>query len=106
MKCLVCQETNGRHKMSCRSSEREAAARWTSRKSTARAELHKGSTPYGEAPTRGAMLAKLDAFCARYAAALEQDAREMRDVDAAQALWDKAAQVWALMVPKIGGMYS
>lgn len=67
MKCPVCHEANGRHKMSCRPSEREAAARWTSRKSTVRAELHEGSTPWGERPTMGAMLAALDAFCGRYA---------------------------------------
>lgn len=96
MKCPVCHMPQpGPHAMSCRPSEREAAARWASRKSSVRAELHEGSTPWGEAPTLVAMLARLDAFSARYAATLEQDAREMRDVDAAQALWVKAAKVRA-----------
>lgn len=100
MNCLVCHQTNGRHTMSCRPSEREAALRRAARKSTVRAELHEGSTPWGESPTRGAMLARLDAFCARYAATLEHDAREMRDVDAAQPLWDKAARVRTPFTPR------
>jgi hypothetical protein len=75
LKCLVClMPQPGPHKMSCRPSEREAAARSHGRTSDARAAwLHAGSTPWGDAPTRYAMLAQLEAFCARYAEALERD---------------------------------
>jgi hypothetical protein len=68
MKCLVCHEPQpGPHKMSCRPSERESAEMWAAAKRPDRAMLHVGSTPWGEKPTVGAMLARLDAFCARYA---------------------------------------
>ena len=104
MKCRVCHMPQpGPHAMSCRPSERKAAIMQhvdatygpAIRSAKARAELLEGSTPWSEAPTMGVMLAQLDAFCARYAGALEQDAREMRDTDAAQRLWDKATRVRA-----------
>jgi hypothetical protein len=69
MKCLVCHEPQpGPHRMSCRRSERMAAARRAASTSAVRAELRDGSTPWGEKPTVSSMLARLEAFCARYAA--------------------------------------
>ena len=76
MKCLVCHMPQpGPHGIMCRVEARELAHKMTTE------ERMYESTPWGDAPTRGAMLAQLDAFCARYAGELEQDARETRDVD-------------------------
>lgn len=100
MICPVCQQPQpGSHGIMCRIDARELAHKMTM------AELLYEATPWEEAPTRGAMLARLDAFLVRYASALEQDAREMRDTDAADPLWAKAASVRALAKPKIGGIY-
>lgn len=93
MKCLVCHEPQpGPHKMSCRPSEREAAARHVAAKSTVRAELHEGSTPWTDAPAQGAMLARLDAFCVRYADTCADP--------------EKAAKVREPFPPRRGGMYA
>lgn len=65
MKCSVCHMPQpGPHKMSCRPSDRESAERWSQ---SHRSILLRDSTPWGEKPTAGSMLARLDAFCARYA---------------------------------------
>jgi hypothetical protein len=90
MTCPICEQSQpGPHGIMCKHEARELAHRMTV------AELMYGATPWAVPTTLGAMLARLDAFCARYAGELEQDAREMRDTDAADPLWGKAAQVRA-----------
>lgn len=97
MICPVCEmPQSGPHKMSCRSSEREAAERralgdWHPRRWHERQMLMAGAVPWSEAPTRGAMLARLDAFLARYANTCDNP--------------EKAASVRALAQPRLPGIY-
>lgn len=104
MICPVCEMPQpGPHGIMCKIEARELAHRMTVE------TLMYESTPWGEAPTRGAMLARLDAFLARYADALDRDADWMDSFATyaqCKSLRDKAARVRALAQPRLPGMYS
>lgn len=82
MVCPACEAPQpGPHGIMCRVEARDVAHKMTVE------TLLYGSVPWGEAPTRGTMVDRLNAFCERYAAACD--------------VGEKAAKVLALAHPRL-----